>query len=400
MIPLSTFACAKQNHLVLSHWTWDPLGVEILFVTGVLYGRGLYELWTRAGVGRGIKRWQAASFALGWIAIAIALISPLDSASDVLFSAHMSQHEVLMLIGAPLLVLGRGLIGFLWGLPDGWRAGVTRTIARPGFVKTWRALTAPIVVLVLHGLVLWLWHVPSWFEAALESEAIHALQHFAFFFTAALFFWALIHGRYGRGGYGVSVLFVFITALHTGLLGALVTFAKDVWYPTHGERTRAFGIEPYADQQLAGLIMWIPAGLLLAVVGLALFAAWLGESDKKAALGRAARATRSIGTLMLFLFAGACSDAPPSEAVAAIRKHGCASCHQIPGIGEGRSKVGPPLGEIAQRRYLGGGVANTKENMMLWIQRPQSVQPGTAMPDLPLTDREASAIADYLYGLD
>jgi cytochrome c oxidase assembly factor CtaG len=115
---------------------------------------------------------------------------------------------------------------------------------------------------------------------ALAHESIHVLQHFCFFGTAALFWWGIAHGRYGRIGYGVAVMYVFATAVHSGVLGALLTLSPRVWYPpyaTHPGRA----LSPLEDQQLAGLLMWVPAGLLLAVGGLTLFAAWLKESDRR-----------------------------------------------------------------------------------------------------------------------
>jgi putative membrane protein len=113
---------------------------------------------------------------------------------------------------------------------------------------------------------------------------VHAVQHAGFFFTAALFFWSLLHGRYGRVGYGASACFVFLTAAHTGLLGALLTVAGSLWYPIQQERGLPYGICALEDQQLAGLIMWVPAGAILVIIGLALFAAWLGESERRARL--------------------------------------------------------------------------------------------------------------------
>ncbi|HUP49709.1 MAG TPA: cytochrome c oxidase assembly protein, partial [Thermoanaerobaculia bacterium] len=90
-----------------------------------------------------------------------------------------------------------------------------------------------------------------------------------------------VHGRYGRLGYGMAVLFVFGTALYSGALGALITLAPRLWYPIYGSRTAALDIDPMTDQQLAGLIMWIPAGTILIIVALALFAAWLGAMERR-----------------------------------------------------------------------------------------------------------------------
>ena len=128
------------------------------------------------------------------------------------------------------------------------------------------------------------WHVPRLFERALENQSVHAFQHLCFFGTAALFWWTLVQGRYGRAGYGAGVLFVFLTSMHSGILGALMTLGRTLWYPAYDAPARAAGVDPLRDQQLAGLIMWIPAGIIFMVVGLALCAAWLGEAERRGRL--------------------------------------------------------------------------------------------------------------------
>ncbi len=275
---------------VLTDWRPDPWSVALLAVSLAVYVRGTLRLskrrTTAAPTG---TRLPAVAFALGWVAMAVALVSPLDTASDLLFSAHMGQHELLMGVVAPLFVFARPGVPALWALPEGARLSVGRALSHPLVRSSWRALTHPLVALVLHGAVRWVWHARPLFEAALESEAVHAFQHFTFFASAALFWWALVHGRYGRAGYGVGVLYVFATALHTGLLGALFTFAETVWYPLYSERAAAHGIDAHEDQGLAGLIMWMPAGGLLALLGLALFGAWLAESQRRTDRAAAAR---------------------------------------------------------------------------------------------------------------
>jgi putative membrane protein len=125
-------------------------------------------------------------------------------------------------------------------------------------------------------------HVPRLFDVALEHDGVHVLQHATFLATAALFWWGLVEGRYGRASYGVAVLYVFATAIHRTLLGALVTFSTRPWYALHAERTTLAGVDPLGDQQLAGLVMWVPFGVLLAGVALALAAAWIAESERRA----------------------------------------------------------------------------------------------------------------------
>ena len=285
----SALAHGGERHLsaheVLGWWTVNPWVMGALLASALLYTRGLARLWGRAGRGHGVRGWEAGLFFLGLFSVAVALLSPLDRLSDLLFSAHMGQHEILMVVAAPLLVLGKPFLLYLWALPEGARAHVGALFARPQVGGTWRLLTHPVVVLVLHGLARWVWHAPFLFEAALRSETVHGVQHALFFCTAALFWWALIHGRYGRVGYGVAVLFVFATSVYTGVLGAMITFGRTVWYPLYAGRGAAWGVDALEDQHLAGLLMWVPAGTLFLVIGLALFAAWLGESERRERAG-------------------------------------------------------------------------------------------------------------------
>jgi putative membrane protein len=127
--------------------------------------------------------------------------------------------------------------------------------------------------------------VPALFDAALADERIHALQHLVFFVSAAVFWWALIYGRYGRAGYGVGVAFVFVTMLYSGLLGAVLSLGDHALY-AHAEPTLRWGIDPVDDQRRAGLLMWVPAGVIMTSVGLAILAAWLGQSAVR--IGRSA----------------------------------------------------------------------------------------------------------------
>jgi putative membrane protein len=211
--------------------------------------------------------------------MATALMSPIDRWSDVLFAAHMTQHELLMLVAAPLIALGRPGRALLWLLGPGERLRAGRAIRR--LAPTWRRVTNLVVVFSLHAAVIWLSHVPSLFNAALADDVLHAAVHALMMFSAVLFWWALVEGRYGSFGYGAALVFVFGTSLHTGLLGAGFTFAPAVIYAPYARSAPAAGVDPLWDQQLAGLLMWIPAGVVFMLTGLGLLAAWVGASEKR-----------------------------------------------------------------------------------------------------------------------
>lgn len=257
---------------------WDFGAVAVIVLGGGLYAAGLRHLAARGGMPRPLER---AAFLCGWVALLIAVLPPLDGLSTQLFSAHMLQHELMMLVGAPLVIAGRPLPVWLWGLPSTWRVPTGEVFRRSGVGGIWYMLTAPALAWALHGLAIWGWHIPALYDAAVANEGIHALQHAMFVGTSCLFWWGLLYGRYGRAGYGAAVFYVFTTVIHTGLLGAVLTFAGRPFYPVYLDPARASGIDPVADQQLAGLVMWIPAGVILTLLGLGFFAAWIGAAGRR-----------------------------------------------------------------------------------------------------------------------
>jgi len=250
-------------------WSFDPGTVVPLLGTGVLFFRGAREP-------KRVSRRQLLYFWCGYATLAIALISPLHPLGEVLFSAHMVQHEALMLIAAPLLVLARPLVPFLWALPIRWRVAAGNLSKTPVMQRGWRILTSPAVAWSVHAAAIWVWHIPVLFQATLTSEFAHSCQHLSFLGSALLFWWSLFHGRKSARGGGVPYLFT--TAVHTGILGALLTFAPTPWYPAYASSVRAWGWSPLADQQAGGLIMWVPASLVYLGAAIWLMLPWLRDS--------------------------------------------------------------------------------------------------------------------------
>jgi putative membrane protein len=211
----------------------------------------------------------------------VALISPLDALGSALFSGHMVQHTVLLLLAAPLIVAGAPLLPMLWALPQGWRYGL-RGWRRPrAIARGWQLLTYLPIAWALHTAALWIWHLPSFYQLALRSELAHLAEHACFFGTALLFWWALFRPGV-RVYYPICILALFALAIQGALLGALMTFSPTPWYPIYERWVGAWGLTPLEDQQIAGLIMWLVPGLLYVVVASALVVAWLGEGEPKA----------------------------------------------------------------------------------------------------------------------
>jgi putative membrane protein len=189
----------------------------------------------------------------------------------------MVQHELLMIVAAPLLVLGRPLAAWTWAFALQQRRSLAQATRWRWLAWLWGCITRPLVAWALHALALWGWHVPELFDAALHHEWIHVLQHTSFFGTALLFWWSVL-GRDRRSSHGgFALVSVFTTMLHTSALGALLTFATTAWYPSYVAAGGAMGLTPVEDQQIGGLIMWIPGGTAYLIAALVLVARLLAR---------------------------------------------------------------------------------------------------------------------------
>jgi putative membrane protein len=268
-------------------WHFDACCVTLAALSGGAYAAGVARLWRRAGIGRGAQPLDVALYAAGWLAASAASLSPLHALGTRVFSVHMVEHELLMVIAAPLLVLARPLPVLLWSLPLGWRVQARRLTGSAGARALWRWLTDPVHAALLHAAALWLWHLPAPFESALANEWMHAAQHICFLATALLFWWSVLSREARRRGPGLAALLLFATAIHTSLLGALLTFAQNAWYPAAPDPFAICGLTRIEDQQLAGLVMWVPASLAYLAALLWLIGRWL-VADGKHGEGHAA----------------------------------------------------------------------------------------------------------------
>jgi putative membrane protein len=276
---------------LLEAWSFDPFVILSLLVSAGVYSLGIYRLWSESGVGSAISVRGAIAYALGWLSLVVALVSPVHRWGEVLFSAHMTQHEILMLISAPLIVLGRPLIAAMWALPRPLRLNLGKTASTAVVTRTWAFFTGATVAFIVHGVALWVWHIPFLFQATLTNDLVHTLQHASFLGSALLFWWAIIYGKRGVASYGAGVLYLFVTSVHSGILGAFLTFTRRVWYPIYAPTAAEWGLTPIEDQQLGGLIMWVPAGVVYIVAALFMLAAWINSSERVAVRNHARRTT-------------------------------------------------------------------------------------------------------------
>lgn len=264
---------------VWSHWSAEPWIVISLMVSFGLYGLGVRSIWSHAGLGRGISPARVFSYAGGGAILVIALVSPLDPLGDTLLTAHMVQHILLVGVAPPLLLVGLPGVALPWSLPRRLRCALGRKSGVRRIAKHTTFLIRPLPACAVHGIALWLWHAPALFEAALRNEAIHALEHITFFVSATLFWQSLARARRSTATVPAGIAAGFLTLIHGGFLGALITFSPTLLYPWHRQEPERWNLSPLADQQLAGLIMGVPATLVYLLACLVLAARLLTASE-------------------------------------------------------------------------------------------------------------------------
>lgn len=251
-------------------WPFDPLVMLGLVAAALVYALGSIRL-RRAGR-RSLRR--AAAFWAGTVALGVALLSPLDAVAETLFSAHMAQHLLLIVVAAPLLVVARPVATWFMAFPSGSRRTAARARAPIAFVP--RVLRRPLVAFGVVTVAVWSWHAPTLYEAALVNEPVHALEHGSFL-VASMLAWsvALRGGRRDVSNAFGRALFLVAFALQGALLGALLVFASTPLYTVHRGGPELWGLTALQDQQLAGVLMWIPpAAVYLAAIAAVLFGAF------------------------------------------------------------------------------------------------------------------------------
>jgi putative membrane protein len=250
-------------------WNWEPsvlLGCQVLILAYMIVLR--FRLPKRA-----------LFYLAGVLILLLDLVSPLDMlAHTYLFSAHMVQHLILVLVVPPLLLLG---------LPAQL---MQRILCLPGLNRLERVLSRPIVAWFLGVGTLWLWHVPFLYNMALEILGLHVAEHLSFLVTATIFWWPVLGPLPGRRLPPLmAIIYLFTAGVANSLLGIILTFAPPGLYPAYLNpidwygllpllRTD-WGISPAVDQQLGGLLMWIPGGLIILCAILGILAYWYNDTS-------------------------------------------------------------------------------------------------------------------------
>jgi putative membrane protein len=265
-------------HDLWSAWNLHPVLLGGLLLTAWAYRRG-----QTSGPRRPVDTWRARCFTAALVALGLALLSPLDALSGALASAHMVQHLLLVVVAAPLLALSAPASAILRGSPLALRQASGRWRRRVGLTHgNLGVLRHPAAVWLLSVGVIWFWHAATPYDAALDNQLLHVLEHASFLVTAVLF-WQVVIGVRGaaRVSGGLGVLLVFAMAMQSVFLSVLLTFARTPWYSGYAGTTAPWGLDPLTDQQLAGVIMWIPAGGIYLAAALVLLVTWIRATARE-----------------------------------------------------------------------------------------------------------------------
>ncbi len=246
---------------------------------GGIYARGV-RLQRRAW-----PWWRMALFFLGLAAFVLALASGIEVIAGDLFSVHMLQHMLLTIVAAPLLMLGAPVRPILRGLPAVVRARVVRPLAGNRVMRgLLHVLRHPLVAVGIYVGGLYLWHWPSLYDAAVENDALHALEH-AHFFIGALLFWSVVidpEPFKGTLPYAARIVYLLLAgAAQNTLLGGLLAFSSRVLYAHYGARAAVLGVDALTDQRVGGAIMWVPGDAIFLIAASGAFFLWLEVEERE-----------------------------------------------------------------------------------------------------------------------
>jgi putative membrane protein len=260
---------APSTSALLTQWSWAPSVVLGILLMGGAYIYAAGPLRRRHGW-QGPTRAQLTWFALSDVVLVIALLSPLDAISDqYLFSAHMVQHLLLATVWPPLVLMAL----------TPW---MVRPIFRSGIIAPFVSfLTYPAIALVLFNIDVYLWHIPAMYNATLQHENVHILEHVTFMFFGLLNWWPLLSPlRELRLSYPFQILYLFLDGMFMMVLGIVFTFSPVVFYSAYSSAPRLWGLSALTDQQIGGLVMWYPGNLPYAVLLAVAFYRWFDGGDE------------------------------------------------------------------------------------------------------------------------
>lgn len=276
-------------HLLAALAEWD---VQPSVILGVGITAALYELGVRYAHAHGLSRhhhwWNSLSFYAGLAVVLVALGGPLDAAADSLFYWHMIQHELLILVAAPLIVFGQPWMALWRGIPLPARRAVLGQAHRRGWplralLAAGRFLFRPKVTWLLYVGVFVIWHLPAFYDLALQQVPVHVFEHVLFLATAVLFWSQIVPSWpvHRRLGYIAQAAYLITSAMVMNGLAAIYMFSTAPIYPFYAALPHpAGGLTVLEDQHLAGAAMDVPGTILIFCVVVTIVALWLREDER------------------------------------------------------------------------------------------------------------------------
>lgn len=251
-----------------------------LVVVAMCYARGVLVMY-RSGRAWRRQRLRLLAGAAGTAVAVAALLPSVERFAENRLATHMVEHMALIVVAAPLLAAGVPGRALWIGLPRRVRAPLARVLHRhrAALAAAGGVLLLPALAWCGHVATLWVWHFPAAYDAALRSPLLHAAEHALFLGTAWLFWWHVVAPSRRRLSPPFATLYVAAAALPSAALGAVLTFAPAPLYPVQAQAAIRAGADALTDQQLAGLIMWVPADVAYLAIAVALFLSWFARGS-------------------------------------------------------------------------------------------------------------------------
>ncbi len=262
---------------------WDfanPLTGLLLLAVGA-YVVGLIRL-QRRGHGQPVSRQRVIYALTGFALVFIALAGPLDVFAGRAFTVHMSQHLVLAMLAAPLLLAAGPVSAYMWALPEPLRLGIGQGLSKRGLLRKVAAfLVKPPVALLTFVLTFYVWHLPVAYGAALDNGILHFFEHLTMFASGIVFWWPIIGPAPLRSelSYPQRMLYLLLVVTPKALLGAILTFSGHPLYEHYVAAPDLWGMTDQEDQTIAGLLMWLPGNFVFLAALTALFFKWYEKEE-------------------------------------------------------------------------------------------------------------------------
>jgi putative membrane protein len=271
-------------------WDWDP---TLLFFAAmaILYIRGL-KSFKRT---KTIRPWQIGLFFTGVFVMILALIPPIDPLADRLFFMHMVQHIMMVSIGSPLILFGVPFYVIVRGAPVWFKRGVYLPAMRNRPLQAiFGFLGRPLPSLIFFQIMFWMWHAPVLYDLALFNDVIHLVEHGCFALSSMLLWRNIVAPKPINSPLPMPARLLFLAIIMASNIGlaSWLTFTKKVWYGYEGIPQPGWWSWGYLqDQQLGGLIMWVPGGIIHFIAMTICFFVWVDSEQKKDQIQTAKLAT-------------------------------------------------------------------------------------------------------------